>query len=93
MELYLHASMRLYDTHTEKCISYDTAVPDKTEFISLLHERQTLCDVKTAMLCVREVAGVPRNKHRNTKSVTRSLSLLQWTIFETSSTAGCTVIN
>jgi hypothetical protein len=41
MELYLHASMRLYGRHTEKIISYETAVPDKTKFISVLHERQT----------------------------------------------------
>jgi hypothetical protein len=45
-------------------------------------------------LCsVWEVAGAPGNKRRNTKSVTRSLSLLQWAIFETGSTAACTVIN
>jgi hypothetical protein len=28
-------------TGTQKTISYDTAVPEKTKFISLLHERQT----------------------------------------------------
>ena len=33
--------MRLYDRHTQIFISYDTVVPDKTKFVSLLHERQT----------------------------------------------------
>jgi hypothetical protein len=54
MEPFLHASMRPYDRHTEKCISYDTAVPDKTKFTSLYTtDRKALGVVKTALLCVR----------------------------------------
>ena len=130
--------MRLYDRHTQIFISYDTVVPDKTKFVSLLHERQTDTQTDTLtqtdtqthshrhidtltqtdtqthshrqthrhthtdrhshthrhthtdrhnhtdrqtdrhsvtlkqLCCVWEAAGVPSNKHRYKKSVTRS---------------------